>query len=62
MPPVNRTLVNPAFTFVPSPVKFWQGYMASASLAGAYSGFNPFVMHNAGMMGGFHAMWQPVDR
>ncbi len=60
---VTLPTVNAAnFKFVPSPMQFWQGYMSSASLAGAYSGFNPLLMHNAGMWGGFCAMWSPVNK
>jgi len=42
------------FIFFPDVKNFLEGYINSAMLSGAYSGYNPVIMHFAGVMGGFN--------
>ncbi len=51
-----KDLANLKFQF--DMKKYVQGYIQSASLAGAYSGYNPIVMNYAGVMGGINSCWE----
>ncbi len=44
--------------FKPDFKKMMEGYMQSAMLSGAYSAYNPFVMHFAGLMGAMHSLFE----
>lgn len=47
------------FELRPDPARALSAYTQSALLVGGYSGFNPVLMHWAGVRAMFDSVWQP---